>query len=263
MEYARRAPNGLANQSWKDSDDSQQFRDGRLAKGPIAPAEVQGYVYDARLRLAELAREVWRDTALAIELEQRATELRDRFDRDFWLEERAAYALALDGEKRPLDVLSSNNGHLLWSGIVPDGRVAEVTAALCFDELWSGWGVRTMGASESGYNPLGYHTGTVWPHDTALAAWVSTGPARGSTPGSSAAACSRRRASRPLAARGVRGLPARGRPFPSPTRRRPAPRPGRPLPILCLRLLLGLHPDPRPGALRPAPTARRRTGSGA
>jgi glycogen debranching enzyme len=171
VEYARRAPNGLANQSWKDSGDSQQFRDGGLADGPIAPAEVQGYVYDARLRVAELAREVWQDAALAVELQRGAESLRDRFDRAFWLEERGAYALALDRDKRPVDSLCSNNGHLLWSGIVPEARVGSVAAALASDDLWSGWGIRTMGRGEAGYNPLGYHTGTVWPHDTMLAAW--------------------------------------------------------------------------------------------
>ena len=171
VEYSRRAPHGLANQSWKDSGDSQRFRDGRLADGAIAPAEVQGYVYDAWLRVAELARAVWQDDALAGELERHADELRARFDRAFWLEERGAYALALDGDKRPVDSLCSNNGHLLWSGIVPEARVADVATALASDDLWSGWGVRTMGAGEAGYNPLGYHTGTVWPHDTALAAW--------------------------------------------------------------------------------------------
>ena len=168
VEYARRAPNGLANQSWKDSGDSQQFRDGRLADGPIAPAEVQGYVYDARLRLAELAREVWRDPrsrSSSSEAPSFATaSIAPSGSRSGRL---CAGPRRREASRR----LASNNGHLLWSGIVPDGRIAEVTAALCSDELWSGWGIRTMGAEEAGYNPLGYHTGTVWPHDTALAAW--------------------------------------------------------------------------------------------
>ena len=246
VEYARRAPNGLANQSWKDSGDSQQFRDGRLADGPIAPAEVQGYVYDARLRLAELAREVWRDPALAVELERRAAELRDRFDRAFWLEGRAAYALALDGEKRPVDALSSNNGHLLWSGIVPDGRIAEVTAALCSDELWSGWGIRTMGAEEAGYNPLGYHTGTVWPHDTALAAWglERVGEREHAWQLSRSLLEAARFFDHSLP-EVFAGYPRTETAFPVayPTAARPqAWAAGSP--ILCLRLLLGLHPDP-------------------
>ena len=116
-------PRGLENQSWKDSGDSQRFADGRLAQTPIAPCEVQGYVYDAKLRTAELAREVWRDSALADRLEREAAELKQRFDEAYWVEERGGYyALALDGDKRQVDSMCSNMGHLLWSGIVPDER---------------------------------------------------------------------------------------------------------------------------------------------
>ena len=171
VEYERRAPHGLANQSWKDSGDSQRFRDGRLASTPIAPAEVQGYVYDARIRAAELADHVWDDPDLAIRLRESAATLRDRFDEAFWVKDRETYALALDGDKQRVDSLCSNLGHLLWSGIVPAHRIGNVAAALAGPELWTGWGVRTMGAAEAAYNPLSYHNGTVWPHDTALAAW--------------------------------------------------------------------------------------------
>ncbi len=171
VEYERRSA-GLANQSWKDSGDSQRFRDGRFAEPPIAPAEVQGYVYDAKLRLAELARRAWEDEPLAGRLEAEAAELAARFDEAFWVPERGGYdALALDGEKRRVDALCSNMGHLLWSGIVPEARVDAVVDALMRHEVWSGWGVRTMSKSDAAYSPLSYHNGTVWPHDTALAAW--------------------------------------------------------------------------------------------
>ncbi|HEU0336649.1 MAG TPA: glycogen debranching N-terminal domain-containing protein [Gaiellaceae bacterium] len=172
VEYERRTPRGLENQSWKDSGDSQRFHDGRFAAAPIAPAEVQGYVYDAKVRLAEIARAVWRDRELADRLEADAAELRARFDRAYWVEERGGYyALALDREKRPVDALCSNMGHLLWSGIVPDERAPAVVDALMGNGLWSGWGIRTMSTDDAAYNPISYHTGTVWPHDTSLAAW--------------------------------------------------------------------------------------------
>jgi glycogen debranching enzyme len=172
VEYERRSRRGLENQSWKDSFDSQRFADGRFARTPIAPAEVQGYVYDAKLRVAELAREIWRDRELADRLTREANELRDRFDRAFWIEERGGYyALALDGEKQRIDARCSNMGHLLWSGIVPTERVDAVVDALMGDALWSGWGVRTMAEDDTAYNPLSYHNGTVWPHDNSLIAW--------------------------------------------------------------------------------------------
>jgi glycogen debranching enzyme len=171
VEYQRRTERGLENQSWKDSGDSQRFTDGTIAQGPIAPCEVQGYVYDAKRRTAELAREVWRDRALADRLEREAEELRTAFNERFWIERRGGYyALALDGEKRQVDSLCSNIGHLLWSGIVPRERVDPVVDALMAEELWSGWGVRTMSTADAGYNPLSYHDGTVWPHDNSLIA---------------------------------------------------------------------------------------------
>jgi glycogen debranching enzyme len=172
VEYRRRSERGLVNQSWKDSGDSQRFHDGRLASAPIAPCEVQGYVFDAKQRVAELAREVWRERELADRLEREAAELRDRFDEAFWCELRGGYyALALDGEKRRVDSLTSNIGHLLWSGIVPDARVDAIVDQLMGEELWSGWGVRTMSFGDDGFNPLAYHNGTVWPHDNSLIAW--------------------------------------------------------------------------------------------
>jgi glycogen debranching enzyme len=171
VEYERRSSHGIRNQTWKDSEDSMAFRDGTLAVPPIAPVEVQGYVYDAKLRIAELAREVWGDDALAERLEREAATLRRRFDAAFWLEERGFYALGLDRDKRPVDSLTSNLGHLLWSGIVPEQRREAIADLLLGDALWSGWGVRTMAAAEGAYNPLVYHDGTVWPHDNSLVAW--------------------------------------------------------------------------------------------
>jgi glycogen debranching enzyme len=176
VEYKRRAERGLANQSWKDSGDSQLFHDGRMAEAPIAPCEVQGYVYDAKLRMAELARVVWRDEGLAERLETEAAELRARFDAAYWCDERGGfYALALDAHKNRVDARTSNIGHLLWSGIVPDEKVDAIVDQLMGEELWSGWGVRTMASDDAGYNPLAYHNGTVWPHDNSL---IASGLAR-------------------------------------------------------------------------------------
>ena len=117
---------------------------------------------------ARLAREVWGDAALAERLERRAADLRAAFRRDFWMPERGCYAIALDGEKRQVDGLSSNIGHLLWSGLLDEEEAAATAERLLEEELYSGWGVRTLGAREAGYNPLGYHTGTVWPHENSL-----------------------------------------------------------------------------------------------
>jgi glycogen debranching enzyme len=172
VEYSRMVDSGLANQSWKDSGDSQRFHDGSFAESPIAAVEVQGYVYDAKRGLAEVAREVWRDKGLAERLEREADELRVRFDEAFWVPERGGfYALALDGQKRPVDARTSNMGHLLWSGIVPPERVSAVVDQLLSEDLWSGWGIRTMASDAAAFNPISYHNGTVWPHDTSLAAW--------------------------------------------------------------------------------------------
>jgi glycogen debranching enzyme len=169
VEYSRRnVSTGLVNQCWKDSWDGIQFADGTLPLGPIATCEIQGYVYDARRRAARLAREVWHDEALALRLDTQASELRASFHNDFWMPERGCHAVALDGEKRQVDSLTSNIGHLLWSGLLDDAQAADTAQRLLDPELYSGWGVRTLGSGEGGYNPLGYHTGTVWPHDNSL-----------------------------------------------------------------------------------------------
>ena len=170
LEYRRRAPGGLDNQGWKDSWNSILFAHGELAQPPIATCELQGYAYDAFRRTARLARERWHDPAFADRLEGRADRLRDEFEEAFWNRERGHYALALDGNKRQVDALTSNIGHLLWSGILSPERAAATVARLMSRELFSGWGIRTMAAGEAGYNPLEYHNGTIWPHDTALIA---------------------------------------------------------------------------------------------
>ncbi|HKC27035.1 MAG TPA: glycogen debranching N-terminal domain-containing protein, partial [Jatrophihabitans sp.] len=173
IEYERRnTETGLENQCWKDSWDSIQWADGTLASFPRATCELQGYAYDAKLRCARLAREVWDDRELADRLEAQAAELKERFNRDFWVDDGASggyYAVALDGEKRRVDTLTSNIGHLLWSGIVPDDRAPLVAAHLMGERLYTGWGIRTLATGQTGYNPIGYHLGTVWPHDTAIA----------------------------------------------------------------------------------------------
>jgi glycogen debranching enzyme len=246
VEYCRRTERGLANQSWKDSGDSQRFHDGRAAEPPIAPVEVQGYVYDAKRGLAEVARAAWRNPALADRLEREAEELRARFEQAFWVEERGGfYALALDAEKRPVDARCSNMGHLLWSGIVQGERAATVADQLLSEGLWSGWGVRTMASDSAAYNPLSYHNGTVWPHDSALAAWglARTGHVEGA----------RRIARALIEAAGhfqwslpevFAGFDRDETPFPIayPTAARPQAWAAG-TPILLLRVLLGLEPD--------------------
>ena len=171
VEYrTRNTQSGLVNQCWKDSWNSILFHDGTIAEGPIATCEIQGYVYDAKRRTARLARDVWDDPGLAERLEAEAEALRRRFLDDFWIPERVCFALALDGAKRKVDSLTSNMGHLLWSGIVDDASAGAIASHLMDEPLYSGWGVRTMASTEAGYNPVEYHNGTVWPHDNALIA---------------------------------------------------------------------------------------------
>src|SRR5262249_50724191 len=152
--YQRRnLETGLENQCWKDSPDSVSFHDGRIPGFPRSTCECQGYAYDAKLRGARLAREVWNDPEVADRLEREAAALKERFNRDFWLPDRGYYALALDGEGNQVDALSSNIGHLLWSGIVDEDKAPSVVAHLMGPRLFSGWGVRTLGEDEGRYNP--------------------------------------------------------------------------------------------------------------
>jgi glycogen debranching enzyme len=170
--YQRRnEETGLENQCWKDSWDSISYRDGRLPAFPRATCELQGYAYDAKVRGARLARLAWNDPALADRLEKGAAELKRRFNRDFWVEDEGYFALALDTEGNPVDALSSNIGHLLWSGIVHRSKARSVVGHLMGSKLFSGWGIRTLAEGEGRYNPIGYHVGTVWPFDNSFIAW--------------------------------------------------------------------------------------------
>ena len=172
VEYRKRSDSdkALDNHCWKDSSKSILFADGRQAEPPIAVCEHQGYAYDARLRVARLMREVWDDEDEAERLEHDAARLKRRFNKDFWSSSRRHYVLALDKDKQQVDSLTSNIGHLLWSGIVDEARAGAMVRRLMRDDMFSGWGIRTMSAKDAGYNPLEYHNGTVWPHDTAIAA---------------------------------------------------------------------------------------------
>jgi glycogen debranching enzyme len=169
LEYQRRTPNGLVQQGWKDSQDSVFHADGTLAEAPIALCEVQGYAYAALSGAAMLAQALGR-TERASGLTARAAALREAFDRAFWLDDLGTYALALDGAKRPCRVRSSNPGHCLFAGIAAPDRAGKVAASLMASDLFSGWGVRTIGTGEARYNPMSYHNGSLWPHDNALAA---------------------------------------------------------------------------------------------
>jgi glycogen debranching enzyme len=172
VSYQRRnEQTGLENQCWKDSWDSISYHDGRLPGFPRATCELQGYAYDAKLRGARLARTVWKDPSLAEALEQQAADLKRRFNRDFWVADGEFFALALDNEGKQVDALSSNNGHLLWSGIVDKSKAKAVVRHIMGPRLFSGWGVRTLAEGEGRYNPIGYHVGTVWPFDCSFIAW--------------------------------------------------------------------------------------------
>ena len=169
LDYEKRSPTGLVNQGWKDSRDAVIHADGTLAKPPIALVEVQGYVYAAKKKLASLFAALG-DRPLALRLQQEAAGLKRRFNRDFWLENERFFALALDGDGRPADAITSNPGQALWTGIVQRRLAESVVEVLMRNDMFSGWGIRTLSATSSRFNPLGYHLGTVWPHDNSLIA---------------------------------------------------------------------------------------------
>jgi glycogen debranching enzyme len=169
IEYHRKSAGGLENQGWKDSSDAIFHADGSLAAPPIALAEVQAYAYAAYSGAASLAASL-KKPERAAELAATAEQLRDRFDDAFWLDDPGIYALALDGAKRPLHVTSSNAGHALFAGIARRKRAVQVAETLLSPASFSGWGIRTIAATEARYNPMSYHNGSVWPHDNALAA---------------------------------------------------------------------------------------------
>jgi glycogen debranching enzyme len=167
VEYYRMTETGLANQGWKDSYDSVFHANGEMPKGPIALVEVQGYVYRARRAAARIAERLGLIERAAA-LRAQAEELRDRIEEVFWCEDLGTYALALDGEKRPCRVRSSNAGHLLLAGVPAPWRARRVAAQLLGSDFFSGWGIRTIASTEARYNPMSYHNGSVWPHDNAL-----------------------------------------------------------------------------------------------
>jgi glycogen debranching enzyme len=169
VEYARQSSVGLIQQGWKDSHDSVFHADGALADPPIALCEVQAYVYDARVRAARLADALGQATR-ADTLRHQAQQLRVAFEERFWCEPESTYALALDGHKRPCRVRTSNAGQCLFGGIARSDRARRVAEALTAPEMFSGWGIRTVSAAESRYNPMSYHNGSIWPHDNGLIA---------------------------------------------------------------------------------------------
>ena len=169
VEYQRMTDRGLANQGWKDSGDGIRYADGRVAHAPIALCEVQAYVYGAYLARAHFAREAGDETTFE-RYRSKATRLKTDFNRDFWLEDRGWFAVGLDADKRPIDSLTSNIGHCLWTGIIEQDKARIVADTLMGPEMFSGWGVRTLATSMGGYNPISYHCGSVWPHDSAIVA---------------------------------------------------------------------------------------------
>jgi glycogen debranching enzyme len=166
VEYQRATDRGLVNQGWKDSFDGITDATGRIAAPPIALAEVQGYVYAAYLARAGIAD----DESTAAIYRAKAAELKTRFNEQFWLPDRGSYALALDARKQPVDSLASNMGHCLWCGIVEDDKATQVADHLMSPQMWTGFGIRTLATTMGAYNPMSYHNGSVWPHDTAITA---------------------------------------------------------------------------------------------
>jgi glycogen debranching enzyme len=169
QEYQTRSSQGYENMGWKDSGDAVVYPDGGQVRQPKALCELQGYVFDAWLRMAEIF-EHRGDAARAADLRRKAGELQERFDEAFWSDEIGFYAFALDPEKRPVKTIASNAGHLLWSGIASPERAERVVQRLLQPDMWSGWGIRTLSATNPAYNPFSYQLGSVWPHDNAIIA---------------------------------------------------------------------------------------------
>jgi glycogen debranching enzyme len=169
LSYASKSSKGLGNQGWKDSGDSVMNSDGSLATPPIALVEVQGYVYRAKRLIADLYGRAG-ENQIADRLRGQAAELKRAFNRDFWVESKNFYAIALQKDNRPAAVISSNPGQALWSGIIDDNKAEAVVDHLAAEDMFSGWGIRTLSHKERRYNPIGYHLGTVWPHDNSIIA---------------------------------------------------------------------------------------------
>jgi glycogen debranching enzyme len=170
VEYATRSSKGLVNQGWKDSHDSIFYANGVMAEPPIALCEVQAYVYEAKLRAGEMALALG-DEERGISLTIEAKKLKEKFNEVFWSEEKQCYILALDGNKKPCEVITSNAGHCLFSGIATPERAKKLSKSLLSDNMFSGWGIRTLGKNEFRYNPMSYHNGSIWPHDNAMIAY--------------------------------------------------------------------------------------------
>lgn len=170
VEYERHAERGLFNQGWKDSEDSVFHEDGRIAEPPIALGEVQGYVYEAKLKAAGLAFCLGHKRRAAV-LRQSAEELREKFIKSFWLKDHGIYAIALDGQKRPCRIKSSNAGQCLFSGIAAEEHAIKIAHEMSQENFFTGWGIRTLAKSQPRFNPMSYHNGSVWPHDNSLIAW--------------------------------------------------------------------------------------------
>ena len=169
QEYQTYSEHGYENMAWKDAGDSVVYPDGTLVKGPKALCELQGYVFDAKLRLADAA-DYFGNPELAGRLRKEAAELQQRFEERFWCEDIGFYAYALDGDKKQVKTIASNAGHLLWSGIVRRDRAERVVRRLLEPDMWSGWGIRTLSENNPAYNPFSYQNGSVWPHDNGIIA---------------------------------------------------------------------------------------------
>lgn len=228
VEYRHRSPRGLLNQGWKDSDDGICFPDGTDVEAPIALVEVQGYVYQAKVDTARLARDLGEED-LAKRLQEEAEDLKTRFNRDFWMPGKGYFALALDADKRQVPTISSNPGHCLWSRIVDEEKAPKVVHRLVASGLTSGWGIRTLASRQPAYDPIGYHTGTVWPHDTRSSPTACGGTAWTGTLGRSSTSSPRRGPTSPWpgSPRSSAGSPPRMFPFRSSTRWRAGHKPGR------------------------------------
>lgn len=167
VEYHQESSKGMANQGWKDSGDSIVHRDGEYAKTPIALSEVQGYVYQAKMGIAEIFEHIG-DQVKSTTLREQANKLKEKFEKEFWMDDVNYYAIALDENKKQVGTITSNPGHLLFSEMLPAERVHSVIDMLVSSKMFSGYGIRTMGSEEAGYNPMSYHDGSIWPHDNSL-----------------------------------------------------------------------------------------------
>lgn len=170
LEYGTKSSKGLVNQGWKDSHDSVFYHDGAMAKGPIALCEVQGYAYDAKIQASKIAA-ILGDSGNAAKWKREAEDLKIKFNETFWSENNQTYVIALDGEKKQCDIVTSNAGHCLFSGIATPGKAKKVAKSLVGKEMFSDWGIRTLSTKEANYNPMSYHNGSVWPHDNAMCAY--------------------------------------------------------------------------------------------